>query len=78
MMMRGLQVVNFSGDEPSPRQMLWRSVGYVLSAGTFFLGFFWSMWDEDELTWHDRISHTYLSSAQNYADLEASSVAHSR
>jgi uncharacterized RDD family membrane protein YckC len=78
MMMRGLQVVNFSGDEPSPRQMLWRSVGYVLSAGTFFLGFFWSLWDEDELTWHDRISHTYLSSAQHYADLEASSVAHSR
>jgi uncharacterized RDD family membrane protein YckC len=78
MMMRGLQVVSFSGEEPTPRQMLWRSAGYVLSAGTFFLGFFWSMWDEDELTWHDRISHTYLSTAQSFADLEATSVAHGR
>jgi uncharacterized RDD family membrane protein YckC len=58
--------------------MVWRSIGYVLSAGTFFLGFFWSMWDEDELTWHDRISHTYLASAQTFADLEAGNVAHSR
>lgn len=78
MMWRGLQVVSFSGEPPTPRQMLWRSVGYVLSAGTFFLGFLWSMWDEDELTWHDRVSHTYLSSAQSYADLEHSAAAHSR
>jgi uncharacterized RDD family membrane protein YckC len=78
MMLRGLQVVSFSGDEPTPRQMLWRSAGYVLSAGTFFLGFFWSMWDEDELTWHDRISHTYLSTAHTFTDLETSGVAHSR
>jgi len=30
-------------------------------AGTFFLGFLWAMWDEDELTWHDRLSRTHLS-----------------
>jgi uncharacterized RDD family membrane protein YckC len=78
MMMRGLQVTSFSGEEPTPRQMLLRSVGYLLSAGTFFLGFFWSMWDEDELTWHDRISRTYLSSAQTFADMEATTVAHGR
>jgi uncharacterized RDD family membrane protein YckC len=78
MMIRGLQVVSFSGEEPTPRQMLWRSAGYVLSAGTLFLGFLWSMWDEDQLTWHDRISHTYLSTAQTYTDLEATGVAHSR
>ena len=78
MMMRGLQVTSFSGEEPTPRQMLLRSVGYVLSAGTFFLGFFWSMWDEDELTWHDRISRTYLSSAQTFSDMEATTVAHGR
>jgi uncharacterized RDD family membrane protein YckC len=78
MMLRGLQVVSFSGEPPTPRQMLRRSAGYLLSAGTFFLGFLWAMWDEDELTWHDRISHTYLSSAETFADMETTSVAHTR
>jgi uncharacterized RDD family membrane protein YckC len=78
MMMRGLQVVSFSGEPPTPRQMLLRSAGYMLSAGTFFLGFLWAMWDEDELTWHDRLSRTHLSAAQTFADLENSSVAHGR
>jgi len=78
MMMRGLQVVSFSGEPPTPRQMLLRSTGYLLSAGTVFLGFLWAMWDEDELTWHDRLSRTHLSAAQSFADLESSSVAHSR
>jgi uncharacterized RDD family membrane protein YckC len=78
MMVRGLQVVSFSGETPTPRQMLLRSAGYMLSAGTFFLGFLWTMWDEDELTWHDRLSRTHLSVAETFADLENSSVAHSR
>jgi uncharacterized RDD family membrane protein YckC len=78
MMLRGLQVVSFSGERPSPRQMLWRSVGYMLSAGTFFMGFLWAMWDEDALTWHDRLSHTYLFPAPTFADLENPRIAHSR
>jgi uncharacterized RDD family membrane protein YckC len=78
MMMRNLQVTSFSGEPPTPRQMLLRSGGYMLSAGAFFLGFLWAMWDEDELTWHDRLSHTYLSPAQTFADIETSSVAHGR
>jgi uncharacterized RDD family membrane protein YckC len=78
MMMRSLEVVSFSGEPPTPRQMLLRSAGYILSAGTFFLGFFWAMWDEDELTWHDRLSRTHLSAAQTFADIESSTAAHSR
>jgi uncharacterized RDD family membrane protein YckC len=78
MMMRNLQVTSFSGELPTPRQMLLRSAGYILSAGTFFLGFLWAMWDEDQLTWHDRLSRTYLSTTETFADLEASSVAHGR
>jgi uncharacterized RDD family membrane protein YckC len=78
MMMRGLQVVSFSGEPPTPRQMLLRSAGYMLSAGTFFLGYLWVMWDEDELTWHDRLSGTHLAPVETFADLEDSSVAHSR
>jgi uncharacterized RDD family membrane protein YckC len=78
MMLRNLQVTSFSGEPPTPRQMLLRSMGYMLSAGTFFLGFLWSMWDEDQLTWHDRLSRTYLSATQTFADLQISSVAHGR
>jgi uncharacterized RDD family membrane protein YckC len=78
MMLRGLQVVSFSGEPTTPRQMLLRSAGYVLSAGTLFMGFLWAMWDEDELTWHDRMSQTYLSSAKILADLETHGAAHSR
>ena len=78
MMFRGLQVTSFTGDPPTPRQMLLRSLGYVLSGGTFFLGFLWAWWDEDGLTWHDRLSRTYLSAPQPHADIESSAVAPSR
>src|SRR5258708_32542968 len=73
MMMRGLKVVSFSGEPPTPRQMLLRSVGYLISAGTFFLGFLLAVWDEDELTWHDRLSRTHLTPDQTRTDLERSS-----
>jgi uncharacterized RDD family membrane protein YckC len=76
MMFRGLQVMSFSGETPTPRQMLLRSAGYMLSAATCFIGFLWAMWDEDQLTWHDRLSKTYLSSAQTYAEVESHSAAH--
>ena len=78
MMLRGLQVVSFSGEPPTPKQMLLRSAGYLLSAGTFFLGFLWAMWDEDELTWHDRLSRTYLSEEQTLPELEAADAGRSR
>ena len=76
MMFRGLQVTSFTGDPATPRQMLLRSLGYLLSAGTLFLGFFWAWWDEDALTWHDRLSRTYLSPQQSDLELQASTVAH--
>lgn len=75
MMLRGLRVVDFSGEEPTPRQFLLRAAGYLLSAGAFCLGFLWVQWDEDELTWHDRISRTYLSSAETLAGSEFHGVA---
>jgi uncharacterized RDD family membrane protein YckC/ribosomal protein L40E len=76
MMFRGLQVMSFSGEPPTPRQLLLRSAGYMLSAGTCLIGFLWALWDEDQLTWHDRLSKTYLSSAQTYAEVEPHSAAH--
>jgi uncharacterized RDD family membrane protein YckC len=77
MMFRGLQVSSFTGDPPAPRQMALRAAGYILSAGTFFLGFFWAWWDEDALTWHDRLSHTYLSVLQTHDEIHSAAIAHS-
>lgn len=65
MMLRGLRVVSFDGSDPTPGQLAWRSFGYFVSAGTFGLGFLWSLWDEDHLCWQDRISQTYLTLVDN-------------
>jgi uncharacterized RDD family membrane protein YckC len=78
MMLRGLHVVSLGGEAPTPRQMLLRSLGYMLSAGSLFMGFLWSIWDEDSLTWHDRLSRTYLAPAPTFADIDATHVAPSR
>jgi uncharacterized RDD family membrane protein YckC len=67
MMIRGLRVVSFDGSMPTSRQMLWRSFGYLVAAGTCFLGFLWALWDEDLLCWQDRISQTYLTPIQAIA-----------
>ena len=61
MMLRGLRVVSFDGGIPTSRQMVWRSFGYLVSAGMCFLGFIWALWDDDQLCWQDRISQTYLT-----------------
>ena len=67
MMVRGLRVVSFDGNAPTSRQMAWRSFGYLISAGTCFLGFLWALWDEDHLSWQDRISQTYLTPVEGFA-----------
>jgi uncharacterized RDD family membrane protein YckC len=68
MMLCGLQVASSTGDMPSPRQYLLRAAGYILSAGTCFLGFLWVLWDEEGLTWHDRISRTYLTNVETFEE----------
>jgi uncharacterized RDD family membrane protein YckC len=67
MTLRGLRVVSLDGLEPSPRQLLWRSFGYLVSAGTMMLGFVWALWDEDQLSWHDRISQTCIAGDAAFA-----------
>ena len=70
MMVTGLQVASFTGDVPTQRQYFLRAIGYVLSVATCFLGFLWVLWDEDGLTWHDRLSQTYLTPVAGMADDE--------
>ncbi|MGB2675665.1 MAG: RDD family protein [Candidatus Acidiferrum sp.] len=78
MMVRGLQVASFSGENPTPKQYLQRALGYMLSAGTLFLGFLWAIWDEDGLTWHDRLSRTYLTLPETLAESDATDAAAAR
>ena len=70
MMLRGLEVMTLDGRPPSTPHLLWRSFGYLLSAGAVFLGFLWALWDDDHLTWQDRISQTYVTLAEETASEE--------
>lgn len=63
MMIRGLRVVSFDGTLPDSHRLMQRGLGYLVSFGALMIGFLWSVWDEDQLTWHDRMSHTYLTHA---------------
>jgi uncharacterized RDD family membrane protein YckC len=78
MMFSGIQVASFTGDAPTGRQYLLRAAGYLLSAGTCFLGFFWVLWDEDGLTWHDRLSKTYLARIESLGEESISQPANAR
>ena len=58
----GLRVVSFSGESPSRTLLHWRALATVLSCAALGMGFAWGLIDEDRLCWHDRITHTYLTS----------------
>src|SRR3981189_654920 len=74
MMLCRLRVLSFDGRMPTSRQMIWRSFGYLVSAGTCMLGFLWALWDEDHLCWQDRISRTYLTPLEDLATGEPSAT----
>ena len=57
----GLRLVDFDGQPASRRRRLKRVVASVASGGSFFLGFLWAVLDEEQLTWHDRMSETCLT-----------------
>jgi len=57
----GLRLVNFDGAPPLRRQLFYRFLGAIASVGSFFLGFLWAAVDEETLSWHDRISKTFLT-----------------
>jgi uncharacterized RDD family membrane protein YckC len=68
MRVAGLRTVGFDGNAPVPKQLLWRSFGYLVAGSTVFLGFLWALWDEDRLSWQDRVSQTYLTAMAPVAE----------
>lgn len=59
----GLVISNFAGDTPSRWRRLARALALLLSCSALALGLIWVLIDEDRLSWHDRITHTYLREA---------------
>jgi uncharacterized RDD family membrane protein YckC len=56
-----LELSRFDG-RPVPRRLRrWRVLASVLSGVSLALGYAWCFLDEDELCWHDRITHTYMA-----------------
>ncbi|MFW9835646.1 MAG: RDD family protein [Candidatus Thorarchaeota archaeon] len=57
----GIEVQSFRGGAPTPHQAIWRAFGYLVSTSALMLGFIWALVDSDGLTWHDRMSDTFLT-----------------
>lgn len=53
-----LQVETNDGHKPGFLTASWRFLASILSLLPFGLGFWWQLWDREQLTWHDRLSCT--------------------
>lgn len=60
----GLRLLHFDGRAPHSRQRLIRALGGLLGIGAAGLGVLWSVADEETLAWHDHMSGTFLSPAE--------------
>lgn len=58
-----LQLSRFDGGSVPQRVRRWRVLASVLSGLSLALGYTWCFFDEDQLCWHDRITHTYMAPA---------------
>lgn len=55
-----LRIETMNGEKPSIYAATIRFVVAIVSWLAFGLGFWWQIWDKDNLTWHDRASGTRL------------------
>jgi uncharacterized RDD family membrane protein YckC len=60
MQMAQLELTDFSGCIPTRRTRAARAAALLLSCLSLGLGFIWTLFDDDSLGWHDRITRTYL------------------
>ena len=55
-----LQLSRFDGSPAKRSLRRWRVLASYLSAASLGMGYAWIFLDEENLCWHDRITHTYL------------------
>jgi uncharacterized RDD family membrane protein YckC len=60
MIYAGISPCTFDGRRPSRAQRIRRLTAMLLSVVPVGLGVLWAVFDEDHLSWHDRLSQTYL------------------
>ena len=58
-----LEVTRFDGAPASRSLRRWRVLASLLSCASLGLGYAWCFLDEDQLSWHDRITKTHLGAA---------------
>ncbi len=56
----GVSLCTFNGKQPTRAQRLGRLGAMLVSVVPMGLGVMWAIFDEDRLSWHDRLSQTYL------------------
>jgi uncharacterized RDD family membrane protein YckC len=56
-----LQLRRFDGSAVSLKGRRWRVLASLLSGVSLGIGYLWCFLDEDQLCWHDRITHTYMA-----------------
>ncbi len=56
-----LQLARFDGTSTKRSLRRWRVLASYLSAASLGMGYAWLFLDEDNLCWHDRITHTYTA-----------------
>jgi uncharacterized RDD family membrane protein YckC len=60
----GLRLVDFDGNPPSQLRRYQRLLGSFVSVLAAGIGLIWALVDEDSLTWHDHISSTFPTIAE--------------
>ena len=61
----GLRIVDFDGNPPSHARRYQRLLGSFVSVLAAGMGLIWALVDEDALTWHDHISSTFPTIAED-------------
>ena len=56
-----LKIARFDGTPATRNLRRWRVLASLLSFVSLGLGYAWSFLDEDQLSWHDRITRTHLA-----------------
>ncbi|MEM7008947.1 MAG: RDD family protein [Thermodesulfobacteriota bacterium] len=59
-MIVGIKIISDDGDGIGFWQSFVRWIGYYISAIFLFLGFIWSIFDQNSQSWHDKIAGTYV------------------
>jgi len=66
----GCGIRNAQGANPTPRESFWRAFGVLVSLAALMLGFIWACVDSEGLTWHDRMSGTFIAPAHTSEETE--------